>query len=89
MSIEVLLWLAVAVVAAMYRWIGKAVVSQPAFNRPPIFHNHAAVGIAMGAPFVGFAAIVIAGFILTDSGWYYLAAVVLLFFTLAVRPRLT
>jgi hypothetical protein len=82
-----LLWIAVGLATLVYRWVGRILIGQPAFNRPPIFYNESTATAAIAAAPIAFVAIIALGFLLTESGWYYLSAVAILCVVFAVRPR--
>jgi hypothetical protein len=87
MTTEVLLWIGVGIAALIYRWVGKVLISQHRMYRPPIFYNESVATAAIAASPIAFIAIIVAGFWLTDIGWYYVAAIVVLCGVFAVRPH--
>ncbi len=86
-GIEIGLWIALVVSVLYYIWVGHTVVSQPRFNWPALFRNHAVAAVLINLPFAAFLAIVVAAFLLTEQGWWFLAAAVGSFFLFAVRPQ--
>ena len=86
-SIEIGLWLSLVFTILVYIWVGKVYISQPRFNRPRLFWNPVVALILSNVPFVGFLGITIAGFILTEHGWWFLGVSVASFFIFAVRPQ--
>jgi hypothetical protein len=54
MTIEIWLWVALAAATSIYVWVGKVLVSQPAYNRPPIFYSDAAVAAALATPLLAY-----------------------------------
>ena len=88
MSVEAWLWIAFGVTTAIYYYVGRVVISQPRHNLPRLFWNPTMVWIAGVFPPFGFLAVSVAGFVLTDHGWWFVAACAAAFFALAVRPRI-
>jgi hypothetical protein len=89
MTTEIWLWLALAAITLFYIWVGRALVSQPASNRPPIFYNDTASAAAIAAPVIGYVVVVAASFFLTEAGWFYLVAAVFAYWAFAVKPTKT
>lgn len=87
MNIETILWVVFGVSTILYFWVGKSFISQPDYNVPMIFRNPVAGKILVLAPQLGFLAVAILGFVLTDSGWWYLGAVIAAAVILSSRPQ--
>lgn len=83
----VCLWIALLVNTVIYRYIGRAVISQPRHFHPRIFWNPKILTLAVTLPILGFVAIAISGFVLTDKGWSILAVVLLAGGVFAVKPH--
>jgi len=88
MTLEAWLWLAVVATAAIYIWLGRSVISQPRWNRPPVFWSQPMLLLACALPLTSFIAIIVVGFVHTGHGWRYLAACAGLYAFFAVKPRL-
>jgi hypothetical protein len=88
MTIDIWLGAALAVTALIYWWVGRTIVSQPSWARPPMFSNHHPIllGVAVFLPIASLLAVAVAGFAFTDHGWRYLVGSLAAFFLLAVRP---
>lgn len=87
MNIETILWVVFGVSTILYFWVGKSFISQPDYNVPMIFRNPVVGKILVLAPQLGFLAVAILGFVLTDSGWWYLGAVIAAAVILSSRPQ--
>lgn len=83
---EIILWVIFCLSSFLYRWIGKVYVSQPRYNRPPLFWNPVRAKVVVAIPFLGFLLVVIGGFVYTDKGWWYLAAVIVAWFIFSEIP---
>jgi hypothetical protein len=83
---KALLWFLLGVSALLFWWVGKVFISQPRFNHPRLFWNPAVAKILTTAPLLGLGAVAIGGFIFTTSGWWYLGAVLAVFFFLSSKP---
>ena len=88
MSTETILWIIYGVNTAIYYYVGRAVISQPRYNLPQLFWNPRVALAAAWLPLFGFLSISVAGFLVTDNGWWFLGACAAAFFVLAVRPRI-
>ena len=83
------LWVLFGINTAIYYYVGRAVVSRPYHELPFLFLGHPnRVFVAVFLPPTGYLAIVVAGFFLTDSGWWLLTASAVAVVVLAVRPQI-
>jgi len=87
MTTEIWLWLALAAITLFYIWVGRALVSQPEYNRPPIFYSDTAAAAAVAAPVIGYVVVIAAAFLLTEAGWFYLCASIFAYWAFAVKAR--
>jgi hypothetical protein len=88
LSFDVWVGIALVITTLLYVLVGKYAVSQPSWNRPSIFWNGYVMTIAVLLPIAGFIGVVIAGFVITNNGWWYLFASVLAFVAFAVKPQI-
>lgn len=86
LDVSALLWILFAINTAIYVYVGRFVISKPRHQHPALFWNPAMLYIAAFAPPFVFAALVVAGFVLTYGGWALLIASVIAFIVFAVRP---
>ncbi|MEO3680129.1 hypothetical protein ABGI61_13940 [Rheinheimera sp. FR7-31] len=86
MSAGVVLWIVFAVSAMLFRYVGKSFISQPDYNVPEIFRNPGIAKLLVILPQLGFASVIMLGFIITDNGWWYLGAVVVGVLILVPKP---
>ena len=82
-----LLWFALAVNSAVYVYVGRAYISKPRHEHPVLFWNPHVARLAVGLPPSMFVAITVAGFVLTDSGWWLLIVSALVYVGFSVRPN--
>ena len=86
-TIEIILWILFALCCVLFWWVGKVFISQPDYNVPAIFRNPFAGKFLVLSPQLGFLFVVIGGFVFTDSGWWFLGAVILAVVSLSSAPR--
>ena len=85
------LWVLFGINTAIYYYVGRAVVSRPYHELPLFFYGSNMQNkllVVLCLPQIGYLAIVVAGFFLTDSGWWLLTASAVAIVVLAVRPRI-
>ena len=85
------LWIFWGINTAIYYYVGRFVVSRPLHRLPlffigPNMQNKLLVAVCL--PQIGYLAIVVAGFFLTDSGWWLLTASAVAIVVLAVHPQI-
>ena len=86
--IVVTLCIAFLLNTVVYWYIGRNVVSQPRYLHPRLFWNPKILTVAVVLPVLGFVAITISGFILTDKGFEIMFAVVIAFVAFSEKPAL-
>jgi hypothetical protein len=87
MSTETWLWVALAITAVVYYWVGRNIVGQPTWSYPRLFRGRGSRTIAVLVPLVAFVGVIAIAFLYTDQGWWVLAVSAAIFFLLAVRPH--
>lgn len=86
-NVEIILWVAFGLSAGLYWWVGKSFISQPDYNVPMIFRNPVMGKALILLPQLGFVAVAIGGFALTEIGWWFLGAVIAAAVLLSSRPQ--
>lgn len=88
MSTEFWLWLAFGAITLIYIFVGKLLVSRDQWDTPKLLWNPTVRLVAVALPFLGFAALVVAGFAWTDKGWWLLVGSVVATVIFSVRPKI-
>lgn len=83
MSYTVILGVLLAANCVAYAWVNNAIISQPYFNWPVGMMNPKFATLCLMLPIGGFISIIIAAFVLTGSGLWFLAASAAAYFLLA------
>ena len=68
------------------RYVGKNFITQPDWNVPSIFRNPVAGKLLVIGPQVALVALIILGFIVTNSPWWFAGISIIAFIILAPPP---